>query len=346
VYTYQLQPRKLTIEKGAVPVFPCEVECQFLLSPAAVLGDGKGPFPIVVSGEPFGAVYDSNTGRVVYTPSIALPAIDIRVPLRGGELHLNRGEAVYRYVAQSLDELVERMNLLRLALPAALALYIPVPLVPTSTLARTESDTLRSVLVKVNSPISWVTADSYVGDVVKALNALEVAITPPDTSLLVALRYLHTASRLSQIGSSPWEFTAEILLNCAKTLEVLFSSQRDDIRVGARALGYSDDEIEGVFMSLMVLRNSLDVGHAKSAILPTSTLQSIYEFVALMPAAVQELTQRAIEARATGTWHPPEVRQLESSEDEKSMRRLLASMQRGTRARQTRVAAGRSQGHT
>jgi hypothetical protein len=337
MYTYQLQPRSLQIEDGLLPVFPCEVEFHFQFSPPEALGDGKSSLPVVLSETPFDATYDGNTGRVVITSSVALPRIEARASIRGGAFHLFGSHATYQYVAPSLDDLAQRLEVLRLAIPAALALYLPIPIVPANAVAKATTATLRSMLVQTAAKLAVVTEQSYRREINAALAALETVITPPATTLLVALQYLHVASRLSQVGVTPWEFAAEILLNCAKVLESLFGNKRDDIRRGTRLLGYADEEIEGVFVALSLFRNELDVAHAKAAVIPQATLVPMYEFVMLFPDAVQELTRRAISARAAGTWNPPKARSSLSSSESKQMEVLLASMKRGMRVRKARL---------
>jgi hypothetical protein len=85
--------------------------------------------------------------------------------------------------------------------------------------------------------------------------------------VLAALGYFHAASRLSRVGHSPWEFMGEIILNLNKTLEVLFPphgdvKRRDAVRQGLAKLDYTDAEIEADFIPVMLLRSSIDSGHA------------------------------------------------------------------------------------
>jgi len=86
-----------------------------------------------------------------------------------------------------------------------------------------------------------------------ARERLGVISVPGRGRLLAALHYFHVACRLSRQGVTAGEFLAEMAVNLAKVLEVLFHSRgdgrtRDAARVKLAALGFSEAEIEGDYL--------------------------------------------------------------------------------------------------
>src|SRR5260221_635501 len=101
--------------------------------------------------------------------------------------------------------------------------------------------------------------------------------------LLAALHYFHVAVRLNRAGSTSGEFMAEVMLNLAKTMEVLFppsgdGKNRDAARRGLRDLGYEDSEIESDFLPAMALRNEVDVAHVDLSLFTSSPLQHVHAY--------------------------------------------------------------------
>jgi len=110
----------------------------------------------------------------------------------------------------------------------------------------------------------------------------------PNRRLFAAIHYYHVACRLARIGSTPGEFLPEVILNFAKTLEVLFPSSgdgktRNAIRDRLEELGYSEDEIEGHFIPAIALRNEIDVGHVGLCNFKTKQLKIIHSYFIRIP---------------------------------------------------------------
>jgi len=109
-------------------------------------------------------------------------------------------------------------------------------------------------------------------------------VSPPSQRRLArALDYFLSATRLARVGSTPWEFLAEVMLNLAKALETLFPDadgdvSRDSVRAGLSALGYDEDEIEADFLPAMALRANLDVAHVALARIPAPELHALHMY--------------------------------------------------------------------
>ena len=126
--------------------------------------------------------------------------------------------------------------------------------------------------------------------------------------LLAALHYFHVACRLRAVGHSPREFMAEIILNFAKILQVLFGQSRDDIRNPLTSLGYAPRDIESDFIPILVLRNEFNVGHVMVSILPQSQLSTVHHYLDITERRFRDLFNRLITEVESG--------RLEFGEDE------------------------------
>jgi hypothetical protein len=123
--------------------------------------------------------------------------------------------------------------------------------------------------------------------------------------LVAGLRYFHAACRLARVGSTAGEFVAEVVLNLAKSLEVLFpptgdGKTRDAVRTGLRTLDFSDDEIERDFVPALVLRNEIDVGHVELGLFTIDQLRTIHAFTERAEKAFGELFERILKGVESG----------------------------------------------
>jgi hypothetical protein len=149
--------------------------------------------------------------------------------------------------------------------------------------------------------------------------------------LAAALYYFHVGVRLNVCGDSPWEFMAESILNFSKSLEILFSTSensKDNIRRELTKLGFTEDEIEGDFIPLLILRSWVDVAHPKVAILKTKDLQVLYKYLAQSEEKIRRLLKIVLKQVAEGTYGIPQEKDLCLSKDErKGMDKLIGTME-------------------
>jgi len=124
--------------------------------------------------------------------------------------------------------------------------------------------------------------------------------------LLAALQYFYMACRLSEAGTSPSEFMAEIILNYSKILEVLFPPSGDgETRRAARQglmnkLDYSEEEVERDFLPAMALRNEIDVGHVQLSLLSQAELNVLHKYTDEAEKAFRSMLQRLLDKIESG----------------------------------------------
>jgi hypothetical protein len=115
---------------------------------------------------------------------------------------------------------------------------------------------------------------------------------------------------LAREGRTAGEFVAEVILNLAKALEVLFPPSgdrgtRNAVRAGLRSLGLSEDEIEGNFLPAMALRNEMDVGHVELGLFKMNDLKIIHAFTERAERAFRKMFERLLTAVEAGTFDLP-----------------------------------------
>jgi hypothetical protein len=139
----------------------------------------------------------------------------------------------------------------------------------------------------------------------KAWGRMGIISEPRRRRLVTALHYFYVACRLAREGCTAGEFIAEVILNLAKSLEVLFppagdGKTREATRSGLRALDFSDKEIECDFIPAMALRNEIDVGHVELGLFTTDQLRVIHSFTERAERAFHELFERMLSRIESG----------------------------------------------
>jgi hypothetical protein len=133
--------------------------------------------------------------------------------------------------------------------------------------------------------------------------------------LLAANHYFQTACRLLGAQGRPWEFLSEALLNFAKVLEVLFPAAPqqniDTTRQALALLGFTNVEIEALYIPALALRNSVDVAHPTLAAYSTDQLRTLARYTELAEEAFRGLLNRVFESVKGGKFEltaPPDTK--------------------------------------
>ncbi len=128
---------------------------------------------------------------------------------------------------------------------------------------------------------------------------------PQDRRLAAATHYFYVACRLARQAGTPGEFLAEVLLNLAKILEVLFPSSKDvgsidSARQGLNALGLSQEIIEGSLLPALALRNHIDVGHVGLALFKIDQLKVLHAYTERAENAFRDLLVHIFKEKHAG----------------------------------------------
>jgi len=149
--------------------------------------------------------------------------------------------------------------------------------------------------------------------------------------LLAAVQYFHIACRLSRSGNRRWEFLAETLLNYAKCLETLFPSPPqksiDTVRNSLRYLGFTDIEIEALYIPALALRNSIDVSHPTLMVFTMADAAVLHSYADTAEDSFRLLLHRLFELIETENFSLDPVDSLQPSKDtQRIVRRIAANL--------------------
>jgi hypothetical protein len=163
--------------------------------------------------------------------------------------------------------------------------------------------------------------------VIDSMNYLQLFQDLKNRRLLAAIHYFYICSRLLVAGHSQWEFMAESVLNLCKSMEILFGRSKDAVRNGLQSLGYTKEEVEGDYIPLLILRDSLDIAHPRIAIFRQNDLRTLYLFLFNSEGRFRKLFERALKAVEKGSFELPQEEdlRLEKGEQEK-MNRLMNTL--------------------
>lgn len=123
---------------------------------------------------------------------------------------------------------------------------------------------------------------------------------------------------------------AETILNYAKCLDILFvtsENTKDDIRHGLTTIGHANEEIEGDFVPITILRSFIDVAHPRIAIHKSPDLQVLYRYMALAETRLRELLRRVLDKVQDGSFALSDLEDLKlDPAEQKGMDRLVIQM--------------------
>lgn len=330
--TYQLHTRNFQIEGGGQFVFPNKCRLELKLAPGTTFGTEDAPSRTLVRAREASVLINSNTGRWIAQSRPPLERLEVIIESANSCFCLNGDTLTYDFQCASIEDLEGTLVAFKWVLPPLLNIEFSDPPIVEYARGRVGETAFRWE----HKPDEWrvhmrtVTADRLEQHVAFAFETLPLFNGTANRRLAAALSYFHVATRLNVCGDSPWEFMAETILNYAKCLDILFVTSedtRDDLRNGLKALGYGNDEIEGDFVPITILRSWIDVAHPRIAIYKSTDLQVLYRYMALSEDKFRDLIRRMIDRVQNGTYVLPDREDLSlDSEERKGMDRLVSQM--------------------
>ncbi|MEP7325843.1 MAG: hypothetical protein ABI836_07845 [Gemmatimonadota bacterium] len=314
--TYQLQQRTLKFRSNKLPAVPAELRAEIWLDPESALGGVDGPLRAILLDRERTVEYNANTGKSTGRPTPPPGPISASVEFLGGTVSLQGNKLRFVGPCEPFEAMEHVLEVLHYLFPAVLSQQLPDPVFPIRTGGQLGDILFNWEMVEARTPLRVLKPEGLNERAQEALSHPQLLLQPENRRLLAAFHYWHTASRLLNIGPSPWEFMAEVVLCLNKVLEVLFGDCRDHMRDALHALGYPRHVVEGQFVALTILRDQLDIAHPRLRLLPQAILARIYRSLAGAESAFRDLLERVRENVASGQFvlTPPERLDLTSSE--------------------------------
>jgi len=97
--------------------------------------------------------------------------------------------------------------------------------------------------------------------------------------VVMAIYYYRQALRLATLEPDRQSMAAEVILNLAKAIEIIFSCDRNRLRSKAKKWGLDLDSLERWIIPILLIRNEFDVAHGASAPLSSTQHEAILRFL-------------------------------------------------------------------
>jgi hypothetical protein len=299
MFTYQVRPRTFRHEPEKPLGFPAQSEVRFHFQPLQPFGVEAGGGRTAVRAVAASALFNANSGEHTIESKTPLRALDVTVeePIRKVQL-IGNVLSVSQHV-ESGQELARMIEGIYFVLPLLLNVSFADPPYVERVDGTVGGSPFRWELSNWRMEFRTTTQEVQESAAVQAWTRLQVLEPPERRRLLAGLHHFHTACRLARRGSTAGEFVAEVILNLAKALEVLFppggdGRTRDAARTALRQLGFDDARVEGDFIPAIALRNEIDVGHVELGLFTMDQLKIIHAFTERAEAAFRELFDRLL----------------------------------------------------
>ena len=227
--------------------------------------------------------------------------MDHHLPVAGEVFSLSGNHAQLHFTCDSFTHLTQVTEAAYFLLPLLISVEFADPVYIEAVEAHIEDQHFRWELAGWMAPFEATSQQCQQERVERALRRYSLVAAPAQRRLLGALHYFHIACRLLGQGSYPGEFLAESLLNFDRCLVVLYGPKRDSVRSALRNLGFSEAEIEGQFIPIMLLRNSIDVGHPSLATLSRDQLEVLQRFADNAEGSFRFLLSSLLRALESGS---------------------------------------------
>ncbi|MBE9569247.1 MAG: hypothetical protein IMF11_01355, partial [Proteobacteria bacterium] len=118
--------------------------------------------------------------------------------------------------------------------------------------------------------------------------------------VIAAFYYYRQAERLAALEPDRQAMVAEVVLNLTKALEIIFSSDRDQLRFRASRWGFDTNLVEEKIIPLFLLRNQMDVAHVATGPLTPDQKQVVLNFTDIAFSHVHDVLKRVAELVRSG----------------------------------------------
>ena len=310
--TYQIRPRIYRYGEGETEQeFPAECTVRFYFLPEQPFGERADGGRTAVQAVAARALFNANTGVHTIESHDPLCPLDVKIEEPSREFELSGRILSVTQRFDSLNELDQLVASIYFVLPPLLATEFADPPYIERVDGVINGAEFRWELSEWRMSFETTTQERQEGRVVRAWERMAALSADHRRRLIAGLHYFHVGCRLSRAGHIAGEFVAEVILNFAKCLEVLFppagdGRTRDAVRNALRELGCGENEIERDFLPAMALRNEIDVAHVELGLFTMDQLKVIHGYTERAESAFRVLFERLFEAIVAGTWDVPD----------------------------------------
>ena len=236
--------------------------------------------------------YNANVGRFYGEIEPPLTPLTVDINDANGHLITNGNCITFKDSLQDIYSFYEAVETLYFAIPIILNVDFFDPPYVVQVEGKVGHVPFNWEVASSHSTVEFVTKEKQESKIATAWNRFALVSVPHRRRLIAALHYFHVACRLKQVGNTPGEFLSEAILNFSKVLEVLYGPKYDNVRNSLKELNFSSEEIERDFIPVMILRNSLDVGHPMIAALTQNQLDILHIYAERVEQVFRDLLNK------------------------------------------------------
>lgn len=271
-------------EKGSLEEmnFPVEVSTTIVLAPSDLFGiAGENKRRSVVPPSNKNTIFwDADAGRMWVESDNFLPPLIYSKEIGELSLSFNGNVITAKKRYQTLKRLKNDLSGLEHQLTSYLTLFLGTFVRVESITCNIEPNTtFRYQLLRTDSQTGISREEGRLQKIDEAVNLMSVSNASTERFVLACI-YFQQARRLvaSYESDIPSQNFAEMFVNLAKCLELLFSNTRDALREKCRRLGFTNEEIESKIIPILVIRNELDIAHSAGRRISNENTQVIRDY--------------------------------------------------------------------
>jgi hypothetical protein len=265
-------------------LWPAIIDLQFELEPSDLFGIPSPLQPLTTINGKSKFSVDGRTGKFILIETQSLEVANLIGNFQFGQIHLRGNIARLTATLNDQSHFVSTVNWLSVMLTQFLSVQVGI-FIDIVSISGTVSGRPISVIYPSES-YSLLLAKLDANTREEAFQDTLLGPNPNQQSYqryIVSSRYFHHALRLlspHQVNYIPYTAHAEVLLNLAKCIEILFStSNRDMLRQRFRELGFNQSQIDSQIIPILVARNDIDVGHPLSGEATKEEIAVLRKFV-------------------------------------------------------------------
>jgi hypothetical protein len=271
---FLLQHRYLHSMNEAQPSFPTALVARIKFGPEDAFGvPGTLPRTTAKRATPARLLWNANEATSTWEG----PLIDaLNAELRHGKLSANwsGNELAIAVEVNSQDEAHQLIGSANQLLPAFLSLRLRVFVWIKEFVVEIGTCRIRLETSRHRYGITIATAERNQQEATQAIHDW-LGQRRDSLRLVMAAYYFRHAMRLAVLEPDRQSMAAEVILNLAKAIEIIFSSDRKQLRAKAKEWGFDSAFIEHKVVPILLIRSELDVAHVTSAPLSSTHIHTL-----------------------------------------------------------------------
>jgi hypothetical protein len=328
MYTYLLQNRVIKPEpKDAKIEFPNNVNVEVVMEPLVAFGASQGPGRLVTKGNTCNFVFNANTGRIQVVQKKPLLPVTASLKTDNFNINLVGNTLSISFFCEDYQALYNILRTYLHVFPTLLNLSLAEPPTVKEITGKIGVTNFRWEYAEATGTFPEFSQNEINDDLLQNYQRIDLL----NPNIVASLHYFHVASRLISAGNTPWEFMAESILNFCKSLQVLFGETMDSVRMGLTNLqiGYTEEEIEGDFIPIMILRNYFNVGHIQLQSPDIDQCNVLYEYLSITELNFRDFFRRLLEKESKNSATEPLIlTQNYSKEKQKKFDHIIANIEK------------------